>query len=46
VNVTNAARKNYVQTVDAYNELLVRLPFALVAYGLQYTKIEAKVTAE
>lgn len=46
VNVTNAARKNYVQTVDAYNELLVRLPFALVAYGLQYTRIEAKVTAE
>lgn len=46
VNATNAARKNYVQTVDAYNELLVRLPFALVAYGLQYTKIEAKVTAE
>ncbi len=46
VNVTNAARKNYVQIVDAYNELLVRLPFALVAYGLQFTKIEAKVTAE
>jgi len=46
INVTNAARKNYVQTVDAYNELLVRLPFALVAYGLQYTRIEAMVTAE
>ncbi|MDX2040982.1 MAG: LemA family protein [Acidobacteriota bacterium] len=46
VNVTNATRKNYVQSVDAYNELLVRLPFALVAYGLQYTRIEAKVTAE
>lgn len=46
VNVTNAARKNYVQTVDAYNELLVRLPFALVAYGLQFTRIEAKVAAE
>lgn len=46
VNVTNAARKNYVQAVDAYNELLVRLPFAFVAYGLQFTRIEAKVTAE
>ncbi len=46
VNVTNAARKNYVQSVDAYNELLVRLPFALVAYGLQYTRIDAKVAAE
>lgn len=46
VNVTNAARKNYVQTVDAYNELLVRLPFALVAYGLQFTRIEAIVPAE
>ncbi|MBL8172144.1 MAG: LemA family protein [Acidobacteria bacterium] len=46
VNVTNAARKDYVQTVDAYNEILTRLPFCLVAYGLQFTKIEAKVTAE
>ncbi len=46
INVTNAARKNYVLTVDAYNELLVRLPFALVAYGLQFTRIEAIVPAE
>jgi LemA protein len=46
INVTNAARKNYVQMVDAYNELLVRLPFALVAYGLQFTRIEAMVPAE
>ena len=46
VNATNAARKNYVQTVDAYNESLVRLPFAFLAYGLQFTRIEAKVTAE
>jgi LemA protein len=46
VNVTNAMRKAYVQSVDAYNESLVRLPLALVAYGLQFTKIEAKLTAE
>lgn len=46
VNVTNALRKNYVLSVDTYNESLVRLPLALVAYGLQFTKIEAKVTAE
>ncbi len=46
LNATNAARKNYVQTVDTYNESLVRLPFAFLAYGLQFTRIEAKVTAE
>lgn len=46
VNVTNAMRRNYVQSVDAYNESLVRLPLALVAYGLQFARIEAKVTAE
>lgn len=46
INLTNASRKNYVQTVDAYNESLQRLPFALAAYGFQFTKIEAKVTAE
>ncbi|MFN0112359.1 MAG: LemA family protein [Blastocatellia bacterium] len=46
VNATNAARKNYVQTVDAYNESLMRLPFAYLAYGLQFTKIEAKLPAE
>jgi LemA protein len=46
VNVTNAMRKNYVQAVDTYNESLQRLPFGLVAYGLQFTKIEPKVTAD
>ncbi len=46
VNVTNAARKNYVQAVDVYNESLLRLPWALAAYGLQFTRIEPKVTAE
>lgn len=46
VNVTNATRKNYVQSVDVYNESLSRLPWALAAYGLQFTRIEPKVTAE
>jgi LemA protein len=44
VNVTNAARKSYVQTVAAYNEALLRLPFGLVAYGLQFLKIEANIS--
>lgn len=43
VNVTAAARRDYVQSVAAYNESLVRLPFALAAYGLQFTKIEASI---
>lgn len=46
INVTNAARKDYVKTVEAYNEALLRLPFVLVAYGLQFTKIDPNVTAE
>jgi hypothetical protein len=46
VNVTNAARKNYAQMVAAYNESLLRLPFTLVAYGLQFTRIEAKVAED
>jgi hypothetical protein len=46
INVTNAARRDYVQSVEAYNEILLRLPFALVAYGLQFTKIEPNISAE
>jgi LemA protein len=46
INVTNAARRDYAQSVAAYNESLVRLPFALVAYGLQFTKINANLEAE
>ncbi|HEX9000351.1 MAG TPA: LemA family protein [Blastocatellia bacterium] len=45
-NTTNAQRKNYVQAVETYNEALQRLPYGLVAYGLQFTRIEPKVTAE
>jgi hypothetical protein len=43
VNVTAAARRDYVQSIAAYNEALVRLPFALAAYGLQFTRIEASI---
>ncbi|MFN0085289.1 MAG: LemA family protein [Blastocatellia bacterium] len=45
-NVTRAARKDYAQSVAAYNESLLRLPFALVAHGLQFTKIEANINDE
>jgi LemA protein len=46
VDASKTVRKEYVQSVGAYNESLVRLPFALVAYGLQFTKIEPNITAE
>ncbi len=46
VKVTVAARKDYLQSVAAYNEQLGRLPFALVAYGLQFTKMQANVEGE
>jgi len=41
-----AARKDYVSAVEAYNDILQRLPFALAAYGLGFTKIEARIEAE
>ncbi|HKX28865.1 MAG TPA: LemA family protein [Blastocatellia bacterium] len=46
INLTNAARKDYVRAVESYNESLLRLPFALVAYGLQYTKLDLNLSAE
>ncbi len=46
INVTNAARKNYAQSVAAYNEAILRLPFALVAYGLEFHRIEANISEE
>jgi hypothetical protein len=46
INATNAARKNYVQTVAAYNEAILRLPFGLVAYGLEFHKIEPIVSED
>src|SRR5262245_24517578 len=46
VNLTNASRKGYVQTVAAYNEAILRLPFGLVAYGLEFHKIEANISED
>ncbi len=46
INQTNSLRKEYVQAVEAYNEALLRLPFAILAYGLQFTKMEANIEAE
>ncbi|NDD63739.1 MAG: hypothetical protein EBZ36_07150 [Acidobacteria bacterium] len=46
IKTTTAARKDYLQKVEAYNEALLRLPFTLVAYGLGFTKLEAGITDE
>lgn len=46
IKATAAAKKDYLTAVAAYNEQLVRLPFSLVAYGLQFTKMEANVEGE
>ncbi len=46
VNVTKGTRRGYADTVNVYNESLVRLPFALVAYGLEFQRIEPKIEAE
>jgi hypothetical protein len=46
VEVTNAARKNYLQRVAAYNEAILRLPFSLVATGLEFNKIEANISED
>jgi LemA protein len=46
IEAVNAARKNYVQTVAAYNEAILRLPFSLVAYGLEFHKIEANISED
>lgn len=46
IEAANTARKNYVQSVEIYNDSLARLPYALVAYGLRFTKIEPMITAE
>lgn len=46
VEATNNTRKNYLQAVAAYNETILRLPFSLVAYGLEFRKIEANISEE
>ena len=45
VNATNAIRRDYVEAVNVFNESLVRLPFALVAYGLEFQRLEPKIDA-
>lgn len=40
------ARKNYLEALAAYNEIVLRLPFGLVAYGLGFQKIDPLVEAE
>jgi hypothetical protein len=46
VEATNTARKNYSQAVAVYNEAILRLPFSLVAYGLEFHKIEASISTD
>jgi len=46
IEASITARKDYVQSVEAYNDSLVHLPYALVAYGLRFTRIEPNITAE
>ncbi|MBO0857895.1 MAG: LemA family protein [Chloracidobacterium sp.] len=46
VEATSTARRNYLQAVANYNDGLLRLPFSLVAYGLEFHKIEANITED
>jgi hypothetical protein len=39
-------RKNYLDAVAAYNEVIKRLPYGLVAYGLGFVKMEPQIEAE
>ncbi|NOT60189.1 MAG: hypothetical protein HOP19_08185, partial [Acidobacteria bacterium] len=43
INGTNGGKRDYVETVKVYNDTLVRLPYALVASGIDYVRIEPKV---
>lgn len=45
VNSTTAMRRDYVEAVKQYNESLLRLPLALVAYGLEFQPMEPKIEA-
>jgi len=46
VDATKAARKNYLEAVVAYNAAILRLPFSLVAYGLEFHKIDANISED
>ena len=41
-----AARDEYVNGVNQYNDRIVRLPFTLVAYGFGFTRLEPQVEME
>ncbi len=43
---TKAARQNYLQKVAAYNQAILRLPFSLVAFGLEFRKIDPNITED
>ncbi len=45
-NVVKATRKAYFDSIDVFNDDIRRLPFALVAYGMEYTKLEPKLPLE
>lgn len=44
--VLEGARQNYLNAVKAYNDFIVRLPFALVAYGLGFMKVEPQIEVD
>jgi LemA protein len=41
-----AAKKAYLNAVFVYNDEISRLPFSLVAHGMEFTKVEPKIPAE
>jgi len=42
----STTRETYLKKVDTYNDEIRRLPYALVAYGLEYTKKDPKLRQE
>ena len=46
INMVKVTRKGYLDSVEIYNDDIRRLPFALVAYGMEYTKLEPKIQSE
>ena len=41
-----AAKKAYLDSVFVYNDEISRLPFSLVAHGMEFTKVEPKIPSE
>jgi LemA protein len=46
INGVKGGRNDYVEAVKVYNDTLVRLPFALVAAGMDFQRIDPKVEAD